>query len=226
MIEDPFAINKINEILTHLRIENLKEVQDAAINREAWMVNKVTRWCHRWGDHHRVEEMLSKISYDLDLARFFAKDPQKQSFHEKYGQKSMIEAGLDIKDLPASGTSALYVYDGKLLTKQSSKPEPRIKSVDCICKAKTSHTDYILQKWIADSGGAQDNQFSDIRGYVEQGNVYTLLNKNEVRIIALVDGPYFTPERMGILRSDISQTNQNRVLVLNTVDYIKLNNVT
>ena len=175
MIDDPFAIDKINQTLTHLRLDNLKEVQQAALDRQGWMVHKAKKWCQRWGDEARLDEILNKISDDLDFAKFFAKDPQKQSFHEKHGQKSMTNAGLEIKDLPASGVSALYVYDGKILTNQSSKPEPRIKSVDCICTAKTGHVDYILQKWIADSCGAQDNQFSDIRGYIEQGNVCIIL---------------------------------------------------
>ena len=47
MIEDPFVVEKVNEILTQLRIENSKEVQGAAINKESWMVNKVQKWCDR-----------------------------------------------------------------------------------------------------------------------------------------------------------------------------------
>ena len=162
---------------------------------------------------------------DDEFAKFFAKDPQKQSFHEKYGQEEMIKTGIPIVNLPNSGKNAIYIHNGSLKTNLSKKPEERIKSVDCRCQrisGSSTWEDYILQKWIGDSGGNQDNQFSDIRTFVEQANMYATTNKNNHRIIALVDGPYFSKDIMKQLRNAVDPGNKDRVKILSTYEYIKL----
>ena len=222
---DPFSEKSIQKKLVSIRKNNLNEVKQAARTSEDWLMEKISSHIERWGGTSTVAAIKSKIQSDDEFAKFFAKDPQKQSFHEKYGQEEMINTGIPIVNLPNSGKNAIYIHNGSLKTNLSKKPEERIKSVDCRCQrisGSSTWEDYILQKWIGDSGGNQDNQFSDIRTFVEQANMYATTNKNNHRIIALVDGPYFSKDIMKQLRNAVDPGNKDRVKILSTYEYIKL----
>ncbi len=219
MIEDPFTEENVNAMLVRLRNENLEYARNAAQEKDEWMVKKAQNWLTRWGNHITTGELLDKIIADDDLARMFAKDPQKQSFHENLGLRSMQDFGLEVRGEPKSGTNAIYIHNGRVKTGLQKKPEARIKSVDCTC-LREGWKDYILQKWIAESGGAQDNQYSDIQGFVEQGYQYAVRVKDNVRIIALVDGPYFTDDKINELRATIPVGYSDRVMVMSTFEYM------
>ena len=219
MIENPFSEENVNAMLVRLRNENLQHAKNSAKDKNEWIVEKAQNWLNRWGNHISIDEVLNKIIADDDFARIFAKDPQKQSFHENLGLHSMEKAGLKVRGEPKSGRSAIYIHNGQIKTGLIKKPDPRIKSVDCTCE-RGGWRDYILQKWIAESGGAQDNQYSDIQGFVEQGNAYAVRVKDDVRIIALVDGPYFTNQKIDELRTNISPGNADRVMVMSTYEYM------
>ena len=225
-MNNPFSETAIQSQLVLIRNQNLAEVKQAAKAQRKWLIAKITNHLQRWGiGPTGIPTVITKILSDDEFAKFFAKDPQKQSFHETYGQKEMKNVGLAIQNLPNSGKRAIYIHNGELKTGLSKKPEERIKSVDCRCQRKIKATvweDFILQKWIGDEGGAQDNQFSDIRTFVEQANMYASVNKNNHRIIALIDGPYFSSKRIAALQTIVDAGNKDRVKVLSTHEYMLL----
>lgn len=219
MIEDPFSEENVNAMLISLRNENLEHARKSAQKKEEWIVEKAQNWLSRWGNYTTIDNLLARIIADDDITRVFAKDPQKQSFHENLGLRSMQEFGIRVRGEPKSSRNAIYIHNGQIKTGLQKKPEARIKSVDCTCE-REGWKDYILQKWIAESGGAQDNQYSDIRGFVEQGNQYAVRVKDNVRVIALIDGPYFTERKISELRKLIDSGNRDRVMVMSTFQYM------
>jgi len=134
----------------------------------------------------------------------------------------MKKSGLNIQHLPHAGVEAIYVHGGEIKTGLSRPPEARIKSIDCLC-IQDGWKDYILRKYTAEGGGTQDGAFGEINTFVLQANLYA--NRVETtpnRFIALVDGEYYTKEKIEQLNNIIPATNKDRVKVLSTFEYINL----
>ena len=75
----------VEEKKKELRSENIRDVQQAAVNNEEWLCDKIDNHLERFGDtlSETKEDVLVKIQNDLMVASLFAKDPSKQNVSEK-----------------------------------------------------------------------------------------------------------------------------------------------
>lgn len=163
---------------------------------------KVKNFANNWDlDIDEVEENLRNNT----LFRYtFAKSPSKQSIHEEIAS-NYIES-LPIVDrfenLPAGGKNAKHV--GLSGVTVGAKDEGiKSKSIDFEIHSK-GKVIYVGHKFTGDDGGAQDNQFNDIKEYLHEAAALkkTGLVDDSVEFMAIVDGPYYQRNgRMSILKN-------------------------
>lgn len=124
----------------------------------------------------------------------FAKQPIKQSFHQKcahdYLQRTL---GVDVKQLPSSGPSALFVVNGTTMPFANvGQSLQNTKSVDfCwewIRKDGSVLKCFAAHKHTRDTGGAQDNQYKDLQAFMESCRASW---DASVMFFAICDGDYY-----------------------------------
>ncbi len=107
----------VEEKKKELRSENIRDVQQAAVNNEEWLCDKIDNHLERFGDtlSETKEDVLVKIQNDLMVASLFAKDPSKQNVSEK-----MVAELLDIEKLPAGGANSVrFNKEGELVSQNT-----------------------------------------------------------------------------------------------------------
>jgi len=117
-----------------------------------------------------------------------------------------LEFVSDFQKLNNSGKNALYI-DRRVIRKGSEYPHDKpAKSVDFFWTIKNKKEEiinfYAFHKYIEESGGAQDNQFNEIKKCIEVSR-----NGNQEikrRIIFICDGAYFTDKKIKVLKNLIS----------------------
>lgn len=187
--------------------ENLLECEKKLDNK-AYRI-KIKKWCRKFG--FDFNEVFEKAKHDYLFRAFFAKDPKKQNIYETSLAKyiNSLEFVSDFKKLSSGGKNALYIDRG-VIRKGSEYPHDKpAKSVDFYWNIKDKKGEttnfYAYHKYIEESGGAQDNQFNEIKKCIEIGRD----GNQEVnrRVIFVCDGAYFTDKKIKALKNLISTWN-------------------
>ena len=129
-------------------------------------------------------EVKSKILEDDMYAEFFAKDPAKQNIYEKLAADYIanLDGVIGFRNLPNS--AKMFIVEGRLTSKRTND----VKSIDFHFRVGIMNV-YVSHKYIkATYGGAQDNQYNDIRNFLRNCNK---LATGKDYFIAICDGPYF-----------------------------------
>jgi len=138
------------------------------------------------------DDLINLIKNNLVVRSFFRKDPTKQSIHENT-QFEWIKNNkyIDLIKLPAS-RKGLYFHNFELTTK-TPRPENSTKTIDGFVKSLKI---YCIFKFSTTSGGAQDNQFNDVKNFITQiiGFYSNKTDADEIFEFYL-DGDYYTNEK-------------------------------
>jgi hypothetical protein len=162
-----------------------------------------------WAERHSLEfEFVRyKVLTDDAFALHFAKEPSRQSLHQKVAaahiQKN-IPLVRDFKSLAAGGRNALYVVNGMIIEadrRQSISAQG--KSIDFTwnfeCSGKVLSA-YATHKHTKDEGGSQDNQYEDLISFLKSAEPSRDIN---AIFFAICDGPYYRRhERLRTLREN------------------------
>lgn len=161
----------------------------AAVRTDPNLADKVTRWAVARG--WDVAEVLDKVATDDVFASVFAKNPTRQTIHQRIAA-SYIEKldGIDdFKVLPAGGRDALYCVDGQVIPLDNPQG---IKSIDFTWKYTDeqgrTYSVFASHKHTVDEGGVQDNQFNDVMGFLVEATKNT---SDDVLFVAICDGAYY-----------------------------------
>ena len=161
-------------------------------------VLKIKNFCEKY--NYSYESVVEKILGDDMFAVFFAKEPSKQNIYEKIAAKyvSSLESVSGFENYPNS--IKLFVINGNI----TNKRENDVKSIDFHFKVGDISI-YASHKYIKDSkgGGAQDNQYNEVRNFLRNCNK---LNTGDVYYIAICDGAYFD-SKIGILNNDFGSSH-------------------
>jgi len=170
---------------------------------------KIEKWCRKFGFDFNM--VLEKAKSDHLFRAFFAKDPKKQNIYEKILVKyiNSLEFISIFQKLNNGGKNALYIDRG-VIRKGSDYPHSKpAKSVDFSWNIKNKKGEiinfYAFHKYIEESGGAQDNQFNEIKKCIEIGRNGSQEAKR--RVIFICDGAYFTDKKIKELKNLISNWN-------------------
>lgn len=150
-----------------------------------------------YASKHRLplNEIIEKVIEDDIVACFFIKDPQKQSIHEKTAARFITENKhvINFKKLPASGANSLFLHNGEIISKKEhDKLKLTSKSLDFYWEVKVDNEVlkfYATHKYTNEGGGAQDHQYNEIIGFLNNANQ---VKKSDVFFLAISDGDYYT----------------------------------
>lgn len=209
---------------------NFKEIK-----KNAWIINsrnidltdkKTMQKVENWATLRGIEinDLLSDIKQSKYFKYAFCKDPNKQNIYEKAELNFLKNIHLikNVIKLENSGENALYV-NNHILAKGEDSPKIRrekykSKSIDfkfTILPHKNRSnklTCYAMHKYTEINGGAQDNQFQDLRIFLENSP----LERGEC-FIALADGEYYT-KKIIQLKKEFDIISKRRVFTSNELE--------
>ncbi len=182
----------------------LKEVN------QKWVINKIENHLIRHPylnlSVHDVQEQITKNPL---IASFFIKDPSKQNISEKHFANMIMNFSKTegFKNLGANNNN--YLIEGQVIN-TINKPTG-YKNIDFIFDYN-NYTCICCQKYTQANGGAQDNQFNDVSHFLHNS-----INLQSGYIaIALVDGDYYTKQKLQKLKS-INQSDNVIVILIQNI---------
>lgn len=171
-----------------------KKIMDSSIQE------KIKNHCFKFNRNYN--EIYNKILIDDLFADLFVVDIIKQNFYELKTLDYLKQKNYKIVKMAGNGKGSLYLCNGNILTKKTNNST---KSFDFKLTNDNSLT-YITHKYINESGGSQDNQFNDIKLFLMEANKFAISSNNQlfpskINFMAIVDGDYFTKNKLNILKS-------------------------
>lgn len=171
--------------------EQSREVVDVLDDDDQNILKKIRTYAWRFG--YTEEEVKVHIRKDAMFAAWFTKEPQRMKLHEKVAAEWLkdIDQIDGFESLPTGGQNAWYIAtDGEL--RRGKKPTG-VKSLNFRWKTG-KYRIFASHKYTKESGGNQDSQFREAQAmlrYFQQCAV-----DNHTVVLAIVDGPYYTPAKM------------------------------
>lgn len=186
------------------RLKNIGQLAKAIKNNDVSLLSKIKKWAERVG--LEFEFVLYKVKTDPVFAMQFAKDPQKQSLHQSICAKYIESLRLVecFEELPPNRKGALYVQDGCVVSYKDKKESNNSKSIDF----KWQYTlgphifeVYAMHKHTNEEGGAQDNQFADLKLFLNEAK--KAVDEN-ILFLTIADGDYYL-KKSGSLDSRLQE---------------------
>ena len=181
--------------------KNILEVKKTAsillngnrLKKHDWLLVKIKNQIERYGLKMSVEGVLSNIVNDDYFASMYAKDASKQNMSEKLQKKYLDIRNITIEKLNAAGKDAIRLMGGELIT-GNDRGGKATKSMDF----KGENGEFIFAKVTSGQGGAQDNQYRDVREFLKEAKEYDR-KYGDKKFVALVDGDYYTDKKLNTL---------------------------
>lgn len=175
--------------------ENAKEVAQNLKKKEKNLLKRIKTYIWRFG--FSQTDVENKIANDDMFAAHFTKEPRRTGLHEKEAAKWLNELDQveEFQVLPKSGRDAFYISsDGEVRQNMIGAPS---KSLDFRWKTG-KFIIYASHKYTREGGGNQDSQYKEIAHLLEM--FQKARESEQVILLAIVDGPYYTESRMRRLR--------------------------
>ncbi len=172
---------------------------------------KIGNWADKFG--YEKEEVESMILENDMFAATFAKDPSKQNIYERLAVKYLKEISIieNFKNLP--NNTKLFVVDGQI----TNVRDKEVKSIDFTFNVGDKKF-YCSHKYIkALNGGAQGNQYNDVRNFLRNCNKR---NEGNEYFIAICDGPYFD-SKISTMNEDFGTSHVNAMTIESVEDFLK-----
>ena len=189
-----FATEFKKQLLNNVKIARKQ------INQE-WMRVKIQNWCEKF--EKDPEKIKEKILNDDDFTCFFAKDPSKQNFYEKTVARNIKALDFIENFVNYSNSVDIFVVEGKVTNERKND----VKSVDFFFTTSENSKNlkfYCSHKFIKDTqGGAQDNQYNDIRNFLRNCDK---ISGGDNFFIAICDGAYFQ-DKIDTLNAEFGSSN-------------------
>lgn len=157
------------------------------------VLTKIRNWAER--NSLEPEFVRYKLLTDDTFALHFVKDPSRQSLHQTVAArhiKQQLPLVEDFHSLPASGAKAEYVVSGMVVSgTQHALMQSEGKSIDFKwAYGRDGHTFrvYATHKHTKEEGGSQDNQFQDVKLFLEAAQRCT---DPSILFLAICDGEYY-----------------------------------
>ena len=191
----------IFEDLEHLQnLVNLNQMDEEIQQRSARLATRIRHFSLQFDiPEEEFWRALEDNPYG-PLAAVLAREARRQNIHENAAGEYVrrLDNVEVFRKLSSVGPNAQYLNgDGQVVTGQQLGQAPRpSKSLDF--RWQTGNvTCYAAQKYTREGGGNQDNQFNEIERLLR--NFLPRIN-NHTALFVLVDGPYYTEQRLTRLR--------------------------
>jgi hypothetical protein len=157
-----------------------------------------------------VEEILQLIKINHVVRAQFRKDTSKQSFDEGCQIEWLKIKYPDIEKLKTDIGGKCFL-DGTIYDITGERPSVATKSFDTYSLLNNK---YSTLKYTSEPGGAQDNQFKDVKNFVSEAVKYFRKSPDAKELFeACVDGAYYTEQKRRCLNDIIPPDLKARILI-------------
>ena len=200
-------------------------------NSNNWLFIKVFNHISKCNLQSSTKDILNEIVSSSLVASFFSKDPKKQNISEK----SQMEYLNQKLNRVVSKPSCLYIMaDGKIEKHFKHPSGATAKSIDFQSIDNSDGFDcqeYYFAKVTEQGGGAQDNQWADVRSFIDGAKKNLEIIKSEKgdyslgpKFIAIVDGHFYwddnnnpTPKCSQLIKDTEGYETKIKVISCNTI---------
>ena len=197
------------------RGRNATELKSPRTIKSLSLREKVQRFSERWG--LEPETVYRKIQEDWLFSLHFAKDPGKQSIHQRIAGTFIQKIPLanNFRILPSGGNTSKWVCNGGVFSQQvleENGVDKQARTIDfewnapLVIDGETLRF-YASHKYTGAEGGSQNNQYEDLKNFVEC--IRKARSKNFF-YLAIGDGPYYLREDAQIGIPRLSVLNEGR----------------
>lgn len=164
--------------------KNIKQLRKQIDSKQT--ETKIYNWAKKF--KLKPSKIRQKIINDDIFALHYIIEPARQNFYEKLAADYIkkIPNVSNFKNLPNSGASALVVQSGSIFSKKKAQSNAS-KTIDFEWDTY-GYKCYASHKYTKDEGGAQDNQYNDLRNFMENSRQN---NDDDIRFFAICDGAYY-----------------------------------
>ena len=139
-----------------------------------------------------TDDILEQIKMNPLVRSHFRKDPTRQSIHENVQLDLIKQIYPDSYKLPAA-KKGTYFSNFKMMS-EHPRPEDSTKTLDLFVPSKNM---YGVLKYSTTEGGAQDNQYNDVKKFIKEMIGYFTQNKEAPeKFVFYLDGPYYSEKRL------------------------------
>jgi hypothetical protein len=189
-----------NNILS-LNKQNLKKISSEKFknplpkNLDEKITNFVDKF--KFNTEFTYKNVVSLLKNSILFSAKFTVEPGRQNVYEKTAYKFLKEIlgeelSQQVSKLPSSGNQSCYVVDGVLRQNVPKNQRQGQKSIDFKITLEDL-TIYIAHKYTYEKGGAQDNQYKDLLGFLFHANRN---REKSILYVAIADGPYYKGSKM------------------------------
>ena len=180
---------------------------------------KIKRWCEKYNFDFRT--IFEKAKKDYYFRAIFSKDPNKQNFFKKIAAKYIknIKFVKNFHKLNNHGSKSKFLFDGKVFSNTNDKKNKFTKTIDFTWQIENisgqKYNCYAYHEFIKEAGGAQNNQFTNVKNTIKNANF-----GNESNLFFFIcDGEYFTDLKFKELKSI---AKYNNIHITQIIDLEKL----
>ena len=159
-----------------------------------------------------VDNFIESIQSNTIIRATFRKDPTKQNIYEKAQIKCIQGKYPDAYKMNADiGGLCISDYDMFQVSKKIPRPASATKTFDV---SIPSQKIYGVLKYTSEPGGAQDNQYADVKHFIVQivGYLTKHVDAEEVFVFYL-DGKYYTPKKKDELNKMIPENMSLQIII-------------
>lgn len=203
-------------------VENDKEILRAAQTRNPELLTRIENFRREKMTpeemtSNTVDSILQSIATNSMVRAHFRKDPTRQNIHENTQIEWIrLHRYPDVVKLPAARGGTYFCKNAKSCV--SPRPSDATKTLDI---SSPSAKMFGVLKYSTTEGGAQDNQFRDVKDFIRQMIGYLTTNPTSEDIFEFyLDGPYYTEKKKLELNTMIPVPLKNKIRILN-VESIK-----
>ena len=201
---------------------NNQQCRDDAKKREDDIVKKVNNFRMRnltvdERSEISVENILQMIDNNPVVCALFSKDPSKQSIDELCQIEWLKIKYPDIVKLKTNIGGKCFL-DGTIYNITGKRPDAATKSFDTYSALNNK---YSTLKYTSEPGGAQDNQYDDVKNFVSEAVKYYRKSPDATELFeACVDGPYYTEQKRRCLNDIIPSDLKDRIFITSCASII------
>jgi hypothetical protein len=205
-----------------LKIEQQKEENDRAIllaakNRDPALLQRI--------QNYRLNKMTAaareRVSDEMILADLqrpdcwaravFAKDPSRQTLDEALQIEWIGRRFPDVRKMPA-GLHGTCLSSGELWEIRADHPRPAdaTKTFDIFIPSQKI---YGTLKYTAEAGGAQDNQYRDVKHFIREAKQYLGQPGRAETFYFFLDGAYYTDRKRAELLDLIPEPLRGSIVI-------------
>lgn len=159
-----------------------------------------------------VDDLLMDIQTDMMTRAFFRKTTTRQNIGELTQIEWIKKFVPDTTKLKAD-IGGKYLSDGEMHTVASKikRPENSTKTFDTYSPSTKT---YGILKLTKQAGGAQDNQYNDVKTFIRHIVLYFETNSDSSEKFKFyLDGAYYTPSKRSELNSMIPTKYIDRIMI-------------